>query len=187
MFVLDGSGSINVRNFEQVRRFVYNFSLEIIPRLSSQGIISSSRVGITTFNETARQYIALNSTHEQSDLLHLIQDIPYFGGFTDTGAGLELMRRQEWRDDISVLRLAIVVSDGESNRGVPVEIASQAVHDHVPSIVVYAIGVGGGVDKEELQAIASRADTLSYLDSFSSSAFASVTESYSYQICFQGK
>ena len=96
------------------------------------------------------------------------------------------MRRQEWRNDVSVLRLAIIVSDGESNRGVPVETASQAVHEHFPSIAVYVIGVGGGVNDDELQTIASRTETLSHLDSFSSSAFASVIESYSYQICFTG-
>ena len=184
VFVLDTSGSIEHHNFQQVRNFVYNFTLDL--RTSSDEAMP--RVGIITFNETADEYIALNSTIESiSELLPLIEDLPYYGGYTNTGAGLELMRQQEWRDDVSVIRLAIVFTDGQSNRGVDVETVSQAVHDHIPPIVVFALGVGTGVNDEELQTIASRTETSSHINSFSSRSFASVSTTYSYQICFTGE
>ena len=186
VFVLDTSGSIRARNFQQVRSFVYNFSIELLPSMQSQDTMSRSRLGIITFSDTANEYIALNTTFDRHQVIRLIQNLPYHGGNTNTGAGLELMRQQDWREEVSILRVALVFTDGKSNKGDPVEKVSQAVHDHIPPIVVYTLGVGKRVNEDELQTIASRAETSSHIDSFTSQSFDSVTTSYSYQICFSG-
>ena len=181
MYVLDESGSIGARDFSQVRNFVYNFSRELLQ------VNTASRVGVITFDSSAMVHIELNNSLGRDELLSQIADLPYNGGGTNTALGLELMRQQPWRDQVSVIRIAIVITDGRSNSRSATEIAAQAVHNHIPSIAVYAIGVGGGIDEYELRSvIASRPETYSHLDSFSTSSFTSVAASYSYQICFTG-
>ena len=109
VFVLDESGSIGELNFEEVKTFVYNFSSNLLTDTTM------NRVGVITFSSGAREHIALNVSNERDQLLQRVNNITYSGGGTNTALGLELMLQQDWRDDISVLRLAIVLTDGMSN------------------------------------------------------------------------
>lgn len=184
VFVLDESGSITAENFQQVRNFVYNFSRDLLTESDSS---TNNRIGVITFDNEAVEHIALNSSIGRHDLLEQISDLPYDGGGTDTADGLELMLQQSWRNDISVLRLAIVITDGRSNRPMETVLAAEAVHNHTPPIAVYAIGVGQKIDQVELLTIASRNETYSHLDSFAADLLDSVRAGYSYQICFTGE
>ena len=171
VFVLDESGSIGTENFQQVKNFVYNFSREL---LTAEMSTNNSRVGVIVFAFQANERIPLNSSLSSEMVLRKIAALPYNGGGTNTAAALELMRQQAWRDEISVLRLAIVITDGMSNYQTQTLLAAQAVHNHTPPIAVYAIGVGGKLNETELVAIASRPETYSHLDSFASSSLHSV-------------
>lgn len=180
VFVLDESGSIGDTNSKNVKVFVHNFTQTLLRSTTV------NRVGIITFSSREQLHISLNSNIKKSELLANITNLPYgSGGSTETALGLELMRRQEWREEISVLRLAIVVTDGRSSNASATLAAAQAVHDHEPPIVVYAIGVGNDIDQEELQKIAS-GEEFTYLDSFDENLLDSTGDSISYQICFIG-
>ena len=183
MFVLDESGSIGHQNFQQVKSFVYNFTQQLLVNTTR----NDSRVGVITFDSGAMEYIPLNSTVETDDLLQQISALPYDGGGTNTAYALEIMREQPWREGISILRLAIILTDGRSNDQQATIFAAETVHNHTPPIAVYAIGVGPNIDEIELRTIASRPETYSHLDSFATSMLESTRASYSYQICFTGK
>ena len=194
VFVLDESGSITEPNFMTVRNFVYNFTNELLTTDSDsdmQMALSSratgSRVGVITFDSDATEWIALNSTLNRSAILSQIRELPYDGGGTDTADGLELMVQQLWREEISVLRLAIVISDGQSNNQKRTVIAAEAVHAHSPPIVVYAVGVGESADEQELRTIASGSQAYTHIDSFLADSFNTLSVSYAYQICFSSK
>ena len=122
-----------------------------------------------------------------SALLHEIDNLPQEESLTYTNLGLDRMRQQEWRTDISVLRLAIVLTDGVSKNKEHTKTAARMVHDHEPDILVFVIGVGN-VNLEELMEIASgnSSQYLVHLDSFDPDALDSVREGYSYQICYLG-
>lgn len=183
VFVLDESGSITIANFQKVKAFVYNFSRVLLTDTSNH-----SRIGLITFNATTTEHIALNSGIGSSMLLRTIDELPYYGGGTNTSDALELLRQQSWRDDISVLRLAIVLTDGMSNYPRETVLAAQSVRSHIPQIEVYTIGVGNNINDTELRdVIASAPATYSHLNSFSHVLFDSVRASHSYQICFTGK
>ena len=179
MFVLDGSASISRDDFQKVKNFVHNFCANL-----SIG----SRVGVITFSREAVVHIPLNNALNRSVLLHEIDNLPQAESLTYTNLGLDRMREQEWRTDISVLRLAIVLTDGVSKNKEHTKTAARMVHDHEPDILVFAIGVGNLVNPEELMEIASGngSQFLVYLDSFDSRALDSVGEGYSYQICYLG-
>ena len=181
VFVLDESGSIGNDSFQRVKSFVYNFSSAFL-----QDETTETRVGVITFNNTATEHIALNSSLGNEEILSEISDLPYNKGGTNTSAALKLMREQVWRDEISVLRLAIVITDGMSNIGDTIR-AAKKVHEHVPPITVYTIGVGVNINQTELQTIiASRPETYTHLDSFATSSLNSASNIFSYQICFAG-
>ena len=163
---------------------MFNFSREL---LTAEMSTNNSRVGVIVFASRANERIPLNSSLSNEEVLRQIAALPYNSGGTNTAAALNLMREQAWRGEISVLRLAIVITDGRSNNQMQTLLAAQAVHNHTPPIAAYAIGVGSNLDETELQAIASRPETYSHLDSFASSSLHSVGVSYSYQICFTGK
>ena len=181
VFVLDESGSIGELNFEEVKTFVYNFSSNLLTDTTM------NRVGVITFSSGAREHIALNVSNERDQLLQRVNNITYSGGGTNTALGLGLMLQQDWRDSISVLRLAIVLTDGMSNNQSATLVAAAAVHAHEPPIVVYSIGVGGNTDQQELEAIASEEEFVTHLASFDPNVLESTREAYSYQICFTGK
>lgn len=180
VFVLDESGSIGDANFQNVKVFVHNFTENLLSDMTM------NRVGVITFSSREQLYIALNSSIEKDNLLANISNLPYdHGGQTRTALGLELMRQQDWRNEVSVLRLAIVLTDGQSSNKTATLIAAQEVHDHEPPIVVYAIGVGD-TDPEELQKIASGEEFFIHLNSFDENVLDTIRDSYSYQICFTG-
>ena len=181
VFVLDESGSIGRPNFQEVKTFVYNFSRNFLTDMTR------NRVGVITFASQATEHIALNNTIEDNELHELIINLPYIGQGTNTALGLELMRQQDWSNEISVLRLAIVLTDGQSNNKTATLLRAQEVHAHEPPIVVYAIGIGGNTDQQELEAIASGEEFVTHLDSFDPNVLESTREGYSYQICFTGK
>ena len=186
VFVLDESGSVKDPNFQKIKTFVYNFSQSLLTNMTT------NRVGVITFSTEAIEHIALNNTIEDNKLLELIRNLSYVGGSTNTAVGLELMRQQDWSNKISVLRLAIVLTDEVSNfifdtRTAAIRIAAQAVHAHDPPILVYAIGVGRGTDHQELETIASGREFVTHLDSFDPRVLESTHKSYLYQICYTGK
>ena len=182
MFVLDGSASISHNDFQKVKKFVHNFCANL-----SIGV-TGSRVGVITFSREAVVHIPLNNALNKSALLYKIDNLPQAESLTYTNLGLDRMRQQEWRTDISVLRLAIVLTDGVSANKERTKTAARMVHEHEPDILVFAIGVGNLVNPEELMEIASGngSQFLVYLDSFDSHALDSVGEGYSYQICYLG-
>ena len=114
VFLLDESGSIGMANFQQVKSFAYNFTSELLPDTTNTSK-TASRVGIITFSSGVMEHIALNSSIGRNELLRQISQLPYQGELTNTAAGLEVMREQSWRNEVSVIRLAIVVTDGRSN------------------------------------------------------------------------
>ena len=148
--------------------------------------MTKSRVGVITFSTQSMVRIALNNTLEKDTLLQQINNIPQAAQSTNTDLGLDDMRQQAWRTDISVLRLAIVLTDGVSDNKDATMRAAEMVHDHQPEILVFAIGVGEEPEREELKAIASEEEFITHLDSFDPDALESTREGYSYQICYFG-
>ena len=182
VFVLDESASITIPDFQEIKNFVHNFCETLL------NYTTQSRVGVITFSTGAVVHIPLDNSLNTSALLHTIDNLPQVASSTYTHLGLERMMEQKWSTDTSVLRLAIVLTDGVSHDTERTKSAARMVHNHEPDILVFAIGVGNTVNPEELMEIASgnNSQFLVYLDSFDPAALDSVRESYSYQICYFG-
>lgn len=180
MFVLDSSGSIGASNYELVKDYAYNFTESLF---RDDG--NSSKVGVIPYSSDANVEIELDFVTQP--LLEQIRNLPYIGGGTNTGDALSLLLSVPWRTGLSVLRIAIVLTDGESNdRALVNSIASQ-VHSLEPSVIVFAIGVGANFDREELNLIATSPDLVDELNSFDTGLLMQNQLSRTYFICFKGK
>ena len=187
VFVLDASGSIGSINFDRVRNYTYSFAETLTEGTDSH----QNRIGVILYSNTATVEIDLNSTLNQfqrkADLLQAVRNLPYLGGGTNTPEGLCQLAAQPWRSGL-VLQLGIVLTDGQSNRqsiecGTLEQAAEQAKEQ---SILIYALGVGDGVDTDELQLIASGPHFVDHVDSFTE-GLETARDVRSYEICFTGK
>ena len=151
MFVLDSSGSIGSTNFQKMRNFVKTVinDLDIGPR--------RTQVGVIVFSNTASVSFHLNSYSDRQSLMAAVDRIPYIGSGTKTADALYLLINQGFvgarPKNQGVPRVAMVVTDGKSNDPSLTVTAAEALRQ-VPSIMTYAVGIGGA-DETELNTIAS--------------------------------
>ncbi len=157
--VLDESGSVMAHNFELVRQFVIQYvdSLQIGP--------DDNRVGVITFNESAREQFSLDTHTNAASLRNAVAALPYSQGSTNIPNALcQLLRvfSADGRTDPSVFRVALVLTDGESTVTTndcgytTVAEAAAALRTASQPINVFVIGVGSNVRREDLEAIASQ-------------------------------
>ena len=183
--MLDTSGSIGAGNFQEVRTFTRDFADTL---LTNETDTSNNRIGIVLFQSSASVNFPLNSpVTQKQDLLSHIESLPYSGGGTNTADGLDTMRMQAWRDDIATVRLAMVLTDGQSNDFDATIQSATNVHAHEPGILVFAIGVGSGPNMVELREIASGPEFVATLASFDQTLFSATVASFSYRICNTGE
>ena len=191
MFVLDSSGSIGSNNYQSIRNYAYNFT---------EGLLngnSESRVGLILYSTTASVEVELDflSTRSPQELLTEIQNLTYIERATNTPEGLCLLKSRPWRNSVSVLRIAVVLTDGRSNRvsemcrqenGMRGTVASTAeeIHSFLPLVTVFAVGVANFV-LEELNAIASSPLLVDDLISFAN--LQQNQQARSYFICFKSR
>ncbi|KAM9309153.1 collagen alpha-6(VI) chain-like [Pholidichthys leucotaenia] len=137
VFIVDESGSITTENFKEVRRFLHSFvsSLEIG--------LNKVQVGIVMYSDTPKAEVYLNDSDKKDKLLNSINNLPYHGGGTKTGAALKVARENVFikskgsRIDKSIQQVAVVITDGESEDNV-----SKAAADlRGAGVTVYAVGV----------------------------------------------
>ncbi|XP_041649550.1 collagen alpha-6(VI) chain-like isoform X2 [Cheilinus undulatus] len=149
VFMVDGSWSIGAENFEQIRRFLYTLvnSFDIGPE--------HVRIGLVQYSTAPRTEFLLNTHQSKQDILQYISKLPYMGGGTQTGQGLDFMLRNHFvqsagsRAHQNVPQIAVVITDGKSQDDVEVH----AQNLKKLGIVLYAIGIKDA-DEEQLKEIA---------------------------------
>jgi uncharacterized protein YegL len=169
IFVLDSSGSVGSNNFQTMKTFVIN----VISDFSIGP--TKTRVGIINFSTDVAEAIPLGSINESSSLNAAINSIPYIGRGTNTHLALNLLRTSGFansRANEGIPRVAIVLTDGQSNDPEATVLASTLLHQ--AGINVYAFGIGTGVNVEELTTIASSPLNVFQIASFSPAAFSGI-------------
>ncbi|XP_037836012.1 collagen alpha-6(VI) chain isoform X2 [Kryptolebias marmoratus] len=151
VFLVDGSSSIGITNFQEVRQFLRNvtLSLDIGP--------NKVRVGLAQYSDEPHQEFLLKDHLDTQSLLAAIDKFPYRTGGTETGKAIEFLRTQYFteaagsRANQRVPQIAVIITDGDSADKVEVP-AQQLRHQ---GVIVFAIGVGQAI-MQELESIANR-------------------------------
>ncbi|KAL3889638.1 hypothetical protein ACJMK2_001974 [Sinanodonta woodiana] len=152
VFVVDGSGSERMANFQKQLAFIQNFTGQFeIGRNKTQ-------VSLVTFSTDVTNEFNLNTYSNKSDVLSAISRVHYPNGETYTHLALDYVRLHSLtpqngsRNGIS--KIVIVLTDGKSNEEVLTAQAA-ALLKQIRDVTVVAIGIGDGVDPKELAMIAS--------------------------------
>ncbi|KAG8010914.1 Collagen alpha-6(VI) chain [Nibea albiflora] len=149
VFLVDGSWSIGTDNFEQIRQFLYTLvnSFDVSP--------DHVRIGLVQYSNSPRTEFLLNTHQSKKDILQYISKLPYMGGGTETGQGLDFMLKEHFvqkagsRASQNVPQIAVVITDGKSQDNVE----SHAQDLKRKGIVLYAIGIKDA-DEDQLKEIA---------------------------------
>jgi collagen type VI alpha len=149
VFVLDASGSIWGPDFTRQLEFVTSMvdTFSVGP--------SAIRVGVETFGNEPQLQFNLDSFSTKEDIRGAISRIQQSRGSTNTAAALASARVEFFGayGRQGVVRVAIVVTDGQSND--PRETATEARALREAGAHVFAVGVGRNAAREELEVIAS--------------------------------
>ena len=192
MFVLDSSGSIGPSNYKGVKDYAYNFTASLINNNQN------SRIGVIIYSNSAS--VEINMSYVTPMLLQDIRNLFYMGESTNTPEGLCLLTSSShtpWRNEISILRFAIVLTDGHSNqhssscvdheRPGTVDSTSARVRALDPQVIVFAIGVGNDINQTELNIIATSPALVDRLDSFDYRDLEQNQRSRAYILCYEGE
>uniref|UniRef100_A0A8B9SDP2 VWFA domain-containing protein n=1 Tax=Apteryx owenii TaxID=8824 RepID=A0A8B9SDP2_APTOW len=142
-FLIDGSGSINPSDFEDMKTFMN----EMVGMF--QVGASSVRFGVVQYSDKSRTEFMIGQHNQTTRLTEAIRNIDQIGGGTRTGDALRSMKslfRMAVRQNVP--QTLIVITDGKSQDKV-----NQAAKElRQQEIVIYAIGIKEAV-REELAEI----------------------------------
>ena len=181
-FVLDESTSVGFSNYQLMKQFVYDTvnEFDIGP--------DDTQVGVISFSSSPTPRFYLNTFHDKAALLTAIDNLPYNSGGTNTADALDLLRQQGYTStnggrplSQAVPRIAVVITDGQSNNPGATVSAATSVHDE--GITVFSVGVGSGFNNDELIAIASNPSFVSTLSGFDTSQFEALQTTISNEAC----
>ncbi|KAL2084689.1 hypothetical protein ACEWY4_020207 [Coilia grayii] len=137
VFLVDGSWSIGKENFQQIRDF-----LSTLVNGFSVGP-DQVRIGLVQYSSDPRTEFLLNTYQDKQDILTYIRKLPYKGGGTMTGAGLDFILNEHFTEQAGsrarqgVPQIAIVITDGQSND----DVGTHADDLRRRGIILYAIGI----------------------------------------------
>ena len=148
VLILDGSSSISSSSWSQLVSACTTLVSEL--GVSSAG----AHVGVVQFSSSSSTKLELPLTGDEPTALAKIKALIQAGGSTDTAAGLELTETElAKRGRSDVVRVAILITDGESNAGSnPVAVADRMKQNQTS---LFGIGVGSGADIKQIAQIAS--------------------------------
>ncbi|XP_051922647.1 collagen alpha-6(VI) chain [Hippocampus zosterae] len=150
VFMVDGSWSIGTENFERIRQFLSTLvnSFDVGP--------DRVRMALVQYSTTPRTEFLLNTFQKKAEILQYVSTLPYMGGGTHTGQGLDFMLSKHFveeagsRANQNVAQIAVVITDGKSQD----DVESHATELKKKGIVLYAIGIKDA-DEDQLREIAS--------------------------------
>lgn len=152
-FVMDASSSIGRQNYKKQKSFLVN-----LVRQFDIGA-DKTRVGVISFSNSYRLAVPLGSADDITSLTKAIHNIPYSRGGTDTASALKFIRNQGFSSNSArggAAHIAIILTDGYSRDPASTKQEAKALHD--AGINTFVIGIGNGIDMDELRSIASDPD-----------------------------
>lgn len=151
VFLVDGSSSIGIDNFQEVRQFLRKF----IEGLDIGA--DKVRVGLAQYSNEPHQEFLLKDHMDKQSLLAQVDNLPYRTGGTATGKAISFLETQYFtaqagsRADQRVPQIAIVITDGDSED----DVIAPAQQLRKQGVIIFGIGVGAA-NMMELQGITNR-------------------------------
>ncbi len=152
VLVIDGSGSIFASDFSKVK----DFSNDLVSSFAVSD--SAARIGVVQFSGEGQGRVEIGLSGNASAVHAAINNMAQIEGYTDIQEGLAL-----GQDEIAanarpgVPRVIILLTDGQQE-GAPGDPVAEAEAARAAGTEIFAVGVGGGPNIDQLNAIASDPD-----------------------------
>ncbi|NP_001038479.1 vWFA and Collagen domain-containing protein [Danio rerio] len=150
-FIIDGSSSLGVPNFETAKRWLINIT---------KGFDVSSRhtqVAVVQYSDTPRLEIPLGKHQNSQELVEAVGSVSYLGGNTRTGRAIKFATDHVFgmpnhTSQSPRNRIAVVLTDGRSQD----DVEDAAMEARAQNIVLFAVGVGNEITNSELVSMANK-------------------------------
>ncbi|KAK1895950.1 Collagen alpha-6(VI) chain [Dissostichus eleginoides] len=151
VFLVDGSSSIGLSNFQEVRQFLRSVvtGLDIAP--------NKVRIGLAQYSDETYQEFLLKDHMDKTSLLEAVDTFQYRTGGTETGKAIDFLRTQYFTEEAGsragkrVPQIAVVITDGDSTD----DVIASAQRLRQQGVIVFGIGVGEA-NLKQLESIANR-------------------------------
>ncbi|KAI9532422.1 hypothetical protein NQZ68_031945 [Dissostichus eleginoides] len=151
VFLVDGSSSIGLSNFQEVRQFLRSVvtGLDIAP--------NKVRIGLAQYSDETYQEFLLKDHMDKTSLLEAVDTFQYRTGGTETGKAIDFLRTQYFTEEAGrragkrVPQIAVVITDGDSTD----DVIAPAQRLRQQGVIVFGIGVGEA-NLQQLESIANR-------------------------------
>ncbi|RMZ97364.1 von Willebrand factor type EGF and pentraxin domain-containing 1-like isoform X1, partial [Brachionus plicatilis] len=151
VFIVDSSGSIGIDSFNKSKTAIKN----MVDRFNIGE--NNAIIGLINYSshvETILSFILQQQTWSQDLVKSKIDSMKYLGQSTATGDALHTSRVSIFSITRGIVpRLAIVLTDGQSNNAAQVANEAQLLKDE--GVDIFAVGIGNGINNAELETIAS--------------------------------
>ena len=178
-FLLDSSDNVGKDNFQKQLAFVKD-------SVSKMNIAPDKvQASVVTYSTGVDNQFYLNQYRNKSDVQNAIARIPYKGGSTHTSEAIRFATGTSFsplhggRSDAS--HVAIVVTNGPSGAIDLTKLEAQTARDN--GVILYSVGVGSGVDMNELKAIASDPDSRHLFTAQNYDALHSLSDLLATKVC----
>merc|ERR1719510_272734 len=171
-FVVDGSGSIQQNGFDLSREFVS----EVLDRFTVSS--SDTRIGIVQFSSSAQTEVTFSEGESAAFVHNALDSMNWMNSGTQTSNGI-----QHTKDNLFInarpdaTKVMIVLTDGASgdNSQVGANLA------RAEGITMMSVGVGSGIQFNELQSIADKPEYVFTMNSFDE--LVAAVGSFSWEVC----
>ncbi|XP_061571724.1 collagen alpha-1(XXVIII) chain-like [Cololabis saira] len=160
VFVVDSSESVGPENYEIIKDFV----TALVDRVTVGR--NATRIGLILYSLEVRLVFNLARYSSKEEIKQAIRNIPYLGEGTYTGTAIRKATQEAFYSSRSgVSKVAIVITDGQTDRREPVKLDLAVREAHAANIEMFALGIVNSSDPtqaeflRELNLIASDPDS----------------------------
>jgi hypothetical protein len=152
MLVVDGSGSIFAHDFRTMQGFSQDLAGSFV--ISPEG----AHVGVAQFSGEGQGRLEAGLSSDAAAVKSAIDSMAQIEGFTDIQEGIQLGQAEmAAHSRAGVPHIMVVLTDGQQE-GAPGDPVAEAQSARNAGTEIFAIGVGGGPNLDQLNAIASDPD-----------------------------
>lgn len=173
--MLDSSDIVGKANFQKELQFV----ADTVSKMDTSP--NKTQVSIVTYSSGVYNHYFLNQHPSRTDIMN----IPFRAGRSHTADAIRYVTQTSFNPvhgaRNNVPHIAVLVTNGPSSSKQITKIEAQSAKDN--NIIMYTVGVGSGVDQDELKTVASDPDSRYYMQTQNYGALGGVSGSLATNLC----